>query len=304
MNIKHLLLFTTTAFTLLACSTETYVSQDNIDKYDERVSKFLIAECMLPQREVFLAVAEHFEFDKYEVKAEDQTELSQFVRDIRKLKGRISIVAHTDYQGAKAYNEQLSLRRANSLKTYLSQYLVNENYEWEVSHYGETMPLLKEKTLAANAANRRAYVMFEQTIQSDIQPCSPPEPDRKMYVALTSHFDFDDSAVKPEDTVELDKIADKINGLQGHILIAGHTDYLGSASYNQKLALERAKAVQAYLETQLSDIKSFVWELKSFGENEPLVNEQSLSANAENRRVFVVFKEGNIEQSQGAITPL
>ncbi len=289
---------------LLGCSTDTYVSQENMDKFDERVSKFLIAECMLPQREIKLAVAEHFEFDKHEVKTEDQTALNQFIRDVRKLKGRISIVAHTDYQGSHAYNEQLSQRRANSVRAYLSEQLSSENYDWEVSHYGETMPLLKEKTLAANAANRRAYVMFEQTIQSDLQPCTPPEPDRKIYVALTSHFDFDDATLKPEDIAELDRIAAKLDGLQGHIMIAGHTDYQGAVSYNQKLALRRAQAVQVYLETKVSDVQSFVWEVKSFGEDMPLVHERTVAANAENRRVFVVFKEGSVEQAQGPVTPL
>ncbi len=291
-------------FSLIACSTDTYVSKENIDKYDERVSKFLIAECLLPHREIKLAVAKHFDFDKSELKTDDYSVLNQFVSNIKKLKGRISIVAHTDYQGSHAYNEQLSLRRANSVKDYIAQQLVTENYDWEVKHYGETMPLLKEKTLAANAANRRAYVMFEQTNESEVDPCQPPEPDRKVYVALTSRFDFDDSTLKDEDKIELDKIAAKLDGLKGHIMIAGHTDYQGAVSYNEKLAMRRAQAVNDYLKAKVSDKTSFIWELKSFGESEPLVHQRSLSANAENRRVFVVFKEGDIEQVQGPVTPL
>ncbi len=304
MEFNKKLLMSSWMLSLIACSTDTYVSKENIDKYDERVSKFLIAECLLPQREIKLAVAEHFDFDQSELKTDDYSALNQFVSDIKQLKGRISIVAHTDYQGSHAYNEQLSLRRANSVKEYITRQLVAENYDWEVKHYGETMPLLKEKTLAANAANRRAYVMFEQTNESEVDPCQPPEPERKVYVALTSHFDFDDSTIKEEDKIELDAIAAKLDGLQGHILIAGHTDYQGAVSYNEKLAMRRAQAVQDYLETKVSDKASFIWELKSFGENEPLVHERSLRANAANRRVFVVFKEGNIRESQGAVTPL
>ena len=96
---------------LSACSTDTYVSNDNMDKFDVHVVKFRIRECLLPPREIKIAVAEHFEFDKAVLMAADYAALDQFMDDIRAVKGRISIVAHTDYQGSKKYNEQLSKRR-------------------------------------------------------------------------------------------------------------------------------------------------------------------------------------------------
>ncbi len=304
-KVKHVLLLGLASLSIAACSTDTYVSQENMEKFtDKKVSKFLIGQCMLPQREVQFAVAEHFDFDKHELKQEDYAALDLFIRDIRKLKGRISIVAHTDYQGSNEYNEQLSLRRANSVKEYMELRLADEQYDWELKHYGEEKPIMKAKTLKANAANRRAFVMFEQTIDPDIDPCDPPKPERRVFVASTSHFDFDDDHLKEEDKVELDKIAIRLKGLEGHLLIAGHTDYLGAASYNDKLALRRAEAVKAYLLTKVADTSAFIWEVKSFGENDPLVHEHSLTANKENRRVFVVFKEGDVEEPQKAITPM
>ncbi|MDW2405304.1 OmpA family protein, partial [Vibrio sp. 1262-1] len=51
---------------LAGCATETYVSQENREKFaDVNVSKFLISECLAPQREIHIAVAEHFDFDKF-----------------------------------------------------------------------------------------------------------------------------------------------------------------------------------------------------------------------------------------------
>ncbi|EVT97309.1 hypothetical protein D046_9042, partial [Vibrio parahaemolyticus V-223/04] len=48
---------------LTGCATETYVSQENREKFsDVNVSKFLISECLAPQREIHIAVAEHFDF--------------------------------------------------------------------------------------------------------------------------------------------------------------------------------------------------------------------------------------------------
>ncbi len=67
MQIKQSLFIGLGLLSLFGCSTDTYVSQENIDKYDERVQKFLIAECLVPQREIQIGVAEHFEFDKSEI---------------------------------------------------------------------------------------------------------------------------------------------------------------------------------------------------------------------------------------------
>lgn len=298
MNRKKQLLVGLSLLSLFGCSTDAYVSQENIDKYDERVQKFLIAECLVPQREIQIGVAEHFEFDQSEVMEADFPSLNQFVRDIEKLKGRVAIVGHTDYQGSVKYNEQLSLRRAESIKAYLLQNLNADNYEWEIKYYGEKKPLVEGKTLEANAANRRAFLVFEQTVEKETNPaCLPPEPKRKVYVTMASHFDFDKSILKEKDKIELDKLGLKLEGLTGRILIAGHTDYQGSVSYNEKLARERSIAVQEYLKTRV-DPTQFVWEVKSFGENDPIIEEHSLKANAENRRAFVVFKEGPLPEEK------
>lgn len=295
--MKHLLIGFS-LFALFSCSTETYVSQENVDKYDERVQKFLIAECLIPQREIQVAVAEHFEFDKSDLMEADHASLNQFVREIENLKGRIAIVGHTDYQGSINYNEKLSQKRAESIKAYLELQLITINYEWEVKFYGESKPLVEGKTLEANAANRRAYLVFEQTVDKETNPaCLPLEPKRKVYVTMASHFDFDKSLLKEKDKTELDELALKLEGLTGRILIAGHTDYQGSVSYNEKLAKERSIAVQEYLKTRV-DPTQFVWEVKSFGENTPIIEERSLKANAENRRAFVVFKEGPLPEEK------
>ncbi len=310
MQLKKLLLIGLGAWALTACNTNTYVSKENIEKFDNHVKKFLIAECMEPQREIKLAVAEHFDFDKSELMSADHAALNQFINDVRGLKGRIAIVAHTDYQGSDEYNEKLSFRRANSVKKYLIEQLDFKNYQWDVEYFGERMPMMEGHTEEANAANRRAYVIFEQTLDPETNPdCLPkdtaPEPEKRVYVAMTSHFDFDKSILKEKDQTELDELIYKLDGLSGHIMIAGHTDYHGSESYNIKLSEARSIAVQEYMKSKLVDPDNFVWEVKAFGENSPLIQEHSKNADAENRRVFVVFREGDIETvTTEAITPL
>ncbi|AYO12353.1 OmpA family protein [Vibrio campbellii] len=281
---------------IAGCATDTYVSQENRDKFtDLDVSKFLISECLAPEREIHIAVAEHFAFDKYNIRDVDATSLNAFVSEIEGLSGRITIVGHTDYKGSLEYNEALSLRRAQSVESFLKEKLDPDHYDWEVKYFGETQPLALGKTDEDRAENRRAYVVFEEAQKYEEMPfCEPPKPDRKIYMAMTPHFDFDKSQLKPEDLAKLDSFTDKLQGLQGSILVAGHTDQIGSLSYNEKLAQRRASEVVKYLKTKI-DPSQFLWEVKSFGELQPVINERSKEANALNRRAFIVFKEGLIE---------
>ncbi|HAS6546112.1 TPA: OmpA family protein [Vibrio parahaemolyticus] len=277
---------------LAGCATETYVSQENREKFaDVNVSKFLISECLAPQREIHIAIAEHFAFDKFKIREADATSLDAFIRDIQGLSGRITIVGHTDYKGSNEYNDALSLRRAQSVAAYLKQQLDPTFYDWEIKHFGETQPLTLDTSEQARAENRRAYVMFEEAQKYDEMPfCEPPKPERKVYMTMTPHFDFDQSELKAEDLTQLDDFIEQLQGLEGSILVAGHTDQVGSLSYNEKLAERRAQTVVEYLKTKL-DASRLVWEVKAFGELQPVINQTTSEANALNRRAFIVFKE-------------
>ncbi|MCK6263706.1 OmpA family protein [Vibrio sp. ZSDE26] len=282
---------------LVGCSSDTYVSKENMDKFgDPQVEKFLIRECIVPERDIRIAIAEHFDFDKAELKEQDHASIDQLISSIKHLHGQIAIVAHTDYQGSSEYNEKLSIRRAESVKAYMETQLDGTRYDWELKHYGENKPIAEGKTLEANAQNRRAYIVFEQTqTQAENAFCAPPEPERKVFVAMTSHFDFDKYELKESDKTSLDEFVSNLTGLNGRILVAGHTDAQGSLSYNEKLAQHRAQSVLEYLQTQL-DPSQFVWEVKAFGELNLVTQEQTLEANALNRRALVVFKQGDLPE--------
>jgi hypothetical protein len=66
----------------------------------------------------------------------------------------IKIVGHTDNQGSDAYNMDLSLRRANSVKRYLVGKGVLET-SITTEGKGETMPLVPNDTKENRATNRR-----------------------------------------------------------------------------------------------------------------------------------------------------
>lgn len=70
--------------------------------------------------------------------------------------------------------------------------------------------------------------------------------------------------------------------------IIGHTDTKGKASYNEVLALERAKYVKTWLLSSNVDLNNL--KTKSYGESDLLVPTQDNVVEAKNRRVEIFIK--------------
>jgi OOP family OmpA-OmpF porin len=61
-------------------------------------------------------------------------------------------------------------------------------------------------------------------------------------------FAFDKAALKPEGKTMLNDLVQQLNGARyDNVLVTGHADRIGSAAYNQKLSVQRADEVKAYL---------------------------------------------------------
>ena len=80
-------------------------------------------------------------------------------------------------------------------------------------------------------------------------PVAAPKPTgEKITVAADALFDFDKATLRPEGKAKLDELVAKAGAIKLEvILVVGHTDRIGSASYNQKLSERRAAAVKSYL---------------------------------------------------------
>lgn len=65
------------------------------------------------------------------------------------------IAGHTDSVGSNAYNQKLSERRAQSVKTYLEGQGIGDNRITSVTGYGESRPVATNETDAGRAQNRR-----------------------------------------------------------------------------------------------------------------------------------------------------
>jgi OOP family OmpA-OmpF porin len=70
---------------------------------------------------------------------------------------KVVLQGHTDYIGSDAYNDALGMDRARAVLAELVRLGIAEDRLSAVS-FGETVPLIDEKTDAARAANRRVEV--------------------------------------------------------------------------------------------------------------------------------------------------
>ena len=118
-----------------------------------------------------------------------------------------------------------------------------------------------------------------------IVPVAPPAATKITYAA-DAFFDFDKSVIKPEGKAKLDDLIGKIQGINLEVIIAvGHTDSVGSDTYNQKLSIRRSEAVKAYLVSKGIEKNRVYTEGK--GEKQPVADNKTAEGRAKNRRVEI-----------------
>ena len=107
-------------------------------------------------------------------------------------------------------------------------------------------------------------------------------------VTMTSQtaFDTNSTSIKPGFHTTLDKIADVVVRYgKTTLTVAGHTDDVGSAQYNQQLSERRANAVAQYLESK--HVNPVRLATVGKGESMPISSNATESGRAENRRVEI-----------------
>ncbi|UHQ19045.1 OmpA family protein [Lysobacter sp. KIS68-7] len=101
-------------------------------------------------------------------------------------------------------------------------------------------------------------------------------------------FDFDSATVKPQFQPVLDNVASTLTQYNQTVIeVAGHTDSVGSDSYNQALSQRRANAVAGYLGSH-GVMQQRVMTVGA-GESRPIASNDTESGRAQNRRVEITL---------------
>jgi len=99
-----------------------------------------------------------FDFDKAVLKPEGKAKLDDLVGKVSGISLEVIIaVGHTDSVGADAYNQKLSVRRAEAVKAYLVSKGVEKNRVYTEGK-GEKQPVADNKTKEGRAKNRRVEI--------------------------------------------------------------------------------------------------------------------------------------------------
>ena len=107
---------------------------------------------------VTFATETFFDFDKAVLKPEAQSKLSDLVEKMKTISVEVVIaVGHADATGSDAYNQRLSMRRAEAVKKFLVGKGVEANRIYTEGK-GESAPVADNRTREGRAKNRRVEV--------------------------------------------------------------------------------------------------------------------------------------------------
>ena len=101
-------------------------------------------------------------------------------------------------------------------------------------------------------------------------------------------FDFGKTDLKESNKTDLQKFAETLNQYPDtDVLIVGHTDNVGSESFNQNLSENRAGAVTSYLKSL--GISSSRLKVEGKGETQPVASNETEESRTQNRRVEIAI---------------
>jgi outer membrane protein OmpA-like peptidoglycan-associated protein/Tol biopolymer transport system component len=161
------------------------------------------------------------------------------------------------------------------------------------------VPLVEGKNYAFTV-EKEGYLFFSKhfdlnnvtdepfNLEIDLMPIAPG----KSMVLQNVFFDLDKSTLKQESKMELNRLVELMNSNPTlSIVIEGHTDTQGSATYNQTLSNERAMAVYMYLVG--AGISKERLSYKGYGATQPIASNDTEAGRAQNRRT--AFRIENVE---------
>ena len=187
------------------------------------------------------------------------------------------IIGHTDSTGDAEYNQDLSLRRAQSVRDYLVE-TGAPSEKLRVLGKGADAPIASNDTAEGRTENRRveALVIGELRALDTVRfPSVTLFPRRS--AELTS---------KGRAALEGQRaLAREMLQRAPYVEVVGHTDDIGDDAYNQELSEQRANTIADYLIS--TGVNSNLIVTRGMGELEPITSNATPEGRTENRRVEV-----------------
>lgn len=124
--------------------------------------------------------------------------------------------------------------------------------------------------------------------QEAITETQSQEPNKDVHSA-TYYFDFDNSKIHEDDKVDLKlQVQYLLSHPNAKVLLAGHTDEIGSREYNVALGERRANSVLNFL--RFAGIKPNQIRVLSYGQEKPKALGHNQEAYRINRRVELTYE--------------
>jgi outer membrane protein OmpA-like peptidoglycan-associated protein len=109
-----------------------------------------------------------FAYDRADVQPQFQPTLNEVASVLAQYpKTYIDVLGHTDSDGADAYNQGLSERRASAVAAYLSSHGV-QSARVATRGYGETQPIASNATEEGKALNRRVEIKIAPVTEGNV----------------------------------------------------------------------------------------------------------------------------------------
>lgn len=150
--------------------------------------------------------------------------------------------------------------------------------------------LAEARESEARAAQARA-----QSLERELEELKAKKTERGMVLTLGDVlFDTGKATLKPGAYQTIDRVAQALQQSPGSkVMIEGHTDSVGSESFNQTLSEQRAQAVQAALMQR--GVSGSQITSKGMGETTPVASNDDAGGRQQNRRVELIFNQGGTQ---------
>jgi OOP family OmpA-OmpF porin len=153
------------------------------------------------------------------------------------------------------------------------------------------MPAAEKKSEASTNQSSTASAAADKSVKSSapsasVSGAAPVPASEKVTFETDTLFGFDKAELQSDGLSKLEDLVSKLQGTDIEIIVVtGHTDSTGPASYNDKLSKRRAQAARNFLVSKgLPADRIFA---KGKGEQQPIASNKTSAGRAKNRRVEV-----------------